>query len=83
MFKDDLFGKVDPATVGTLLTRAIKTARQAVGDGEIGIYNEAFGDPGTDVLEQHIALGVNGVICKPSAVPVARLCAAKLVLTGK
>jgi hypothetical protein len=65
------------------VTPAIKNARQAVGDGEIGIYNEAFGDTGTAVLEQHLALGVNGVICKPSAVPIARLCAANSVLTRK
>jgi hypothetical protein len=41
IFKDDVFGKVD-----TLLTRTIKTARQKVGDAEIGIYNEVFGDSG-------------------------------------
>jgi pyruvate,orthophosphate dikinase len=83
IFKEDIFGKMDSASVGTLITKAIKSAREAVADGEIGIYNETFGTPGTDTLEQHIALGVNGIICKPGVVPIVRLCAAKSILIGK
>jgi pyruvate,orthophosphate dikinase len=77
IFKDDIFGKVDTASSGVLMTKAIKFAREAVATGEIAIYNEGFGDPGNDLIEQYIALGVNGLICKPSSVPIARLFAAK------
>jgi pyruvate,orthophosphate dikinase len=80
IFRDDIFGKIDSQSVGSLMTKAIKYAREAVADGEIGIYNEEFGRPGTDTLERYLALGVNAIICTPSAVPVVRLCAAKSVL---
>jgi pyruvate,orthophosphate dikinase len=87
IFKNDIFGIPDPTSVVALMNKAIKAAREAAPQGEVVIYNEDFGKPGTDLLEQYIAVGVNGLICKPAVVPIARLAAAKSVLqataTGK
>jgi pyruvate,orthophosphate dikinase len=83
IFRNDIFGKAEPSSVGVLMNKAIKGARDAVPAGEVGIYNEEFGNPGTDLLNQYITLGVNGIICKPLSVPIARLTAAKSLLVGK
>jgi hypothetical protein len=63
------------------MNRAINAAKLAKPDGEIAFYNEDFGNP--DTLQTYIALGVNGVICKPEAVPMARLGAAKFILQAE
>jgi pyruvate,orthophosphate dikinase len=78
IFKEDIFGKIEQQSVGVLMKRAVEGAKQAKSDGEIGIYNEEFGNP--EVLASYIGLGINGIICKPNAVPIARLGAAKALL---
>jgi pyruvate,orthophosphate dikinase len=81
IFKDDIFAKLEQNSVAVLMNKAIQAAKQAKPDAEIAFYNEDFGDP--DTLQTYIALGVNGIICKPKAVPIARLGAAKSILQAE
>jgi pyruvate,orthophosphate dikinase len=81
IFKEDIFAKLEQNSVAVLMSKAIQAAKQAKPEGEIAFYNDDFGNP--DTLQTYIALGVNGVICKPDAVPIARLGAAKSILQAE
>lgn len=70
----DLFEKV-PKSVEELMKICTNEAKQNKADGEVGLFSEEFNNP--KVIEKYTELGINSFICRPQAVPIARLCAAK------
>jgi len=66
----------EAGTVGARMKKGIADACEA--KAEVGIYRADFATPET--LKTYAEYGVNAFIVKPSAVPMARLCAAKALL---
>lgn len=70
----DLTDKV-PKSVEELMKSCSNDAKQSKADGEIGLFSEEFNNP--NVIKKYTDIGINSFICRPQAVPIARLCAAK------
>ena len=77
----DVLETVDSESTGIMMTKCISEAREAKEGSVVGIYNEDFANPQT--FTKYIQFGINAFICKPPAVPIARLCAAKTLLADK
>jgi len=77
----DPFQAIDQEGVGKLMEMAVKTARAAKPDIDIGICGEHGGEP-TSVEFCH-RIGLSNVSCSPYRVPIARLAAAQAALREK
>ncbi len=75
---NDPFKTIDTEGVGVLVRLAIRKARRAKPELEIGICGEHGGDP--DSIRFCHQVGMDYVSCSPYRVPVARLAAAHAAL---
>ena len=78
---DNPFATIDPDGVGELMAIAVKKGREVNPDLECGICGEHGGDPQSVALCHK--LGLTYVSCSPYRVPIARLAAAQVALSGK
>jgi pyruvate,orthophosphate dikinase len=80
LLSDSPFAVLDPDGVGALVSRAVLLARSTKPDIKLGVCGEHGGDPSSiDFLN---SVGLHYVSCSPRRVPVARLAAARAVLTA-
>ncbi len=75
----DPFSTLDVNGVGALIRIAIDKGRKTKPDLKVGICGEHGGDPAS--IEFCHRVGMNYVSCSPYRVPIARLAAARVVLT--
>ncbi len=71
----DPFATIDREGVGSMMTWAIRSGREARPNIKLGICGEHGGDPSS--VEFCHKLGLNYVSCSPYRVPIARLAAAQ------
>ncbi len=76
----DPFDSIDPDGVGALVGMAVARARAVKPDLKMGVCGEHGGDPASIALFHR--LGLDYVSCSPFRVPIARLEAARSVLTA-
>ena len=74
----DILETLDSESAGIMMTKCISEARATKDDSVVGFYHDDFANPQT--FTKYIQYGINSFICKPPAVPIARLCAAKTLL---
>jgi pyruvate,orthophosphate dikinase len=74
------FESLDTVGVGSLITTAVAMGRQARPDLTLGVCGEHGGDP--DSIHFFEAANLDYVSCSPFRIPVARLEAARAVLSG-
>ena len=77
----DPFQSLDKTGVGKLIKMAIKDGRSARPDIKLGICGEHGGDPKS--IEFCNEVGLDYVSCSPFRIPIARLAAARAVITAK
>jgi pyruvate,orthophosphate dikinase len=77
----DPFATIDPDGVGRLIDIASREGRAARPDLELGICGEHGGDPESIALCHR--LGLDYVSCSPYRVPIARLSAARAMLSER
>ena len=75
----DPFATIDPDGVGRLIDIASREGRKVRPDLELGICGEHGGDPASIALCHR--LGLDYVSCSPYRVPIARLAAARAMLS--
>ncbi|MBB1031225.1 pyruvate, phosphate dikinase [Dietzia sp. SLG310A2-38A2] len=80
LLSDSPFAVLDRDGVGALVSRAVLHARSARPDIKLGLCGEHGGDP--DSIDFLNSAGLHYVSCSPRRMPVARLAAARAVLTG-
>ena len=78
IMNNDVLTERDPQSTAAMMLKCITEAREAKQDAVVGIYDDDFANPQT--FRQYYDYGINSFICKPEAVPIARLCAAQTVL---
>ncbi len=78
---NDPFQTIDQEGIGELIKIGIERGRKTKKDLKVGICGEHGGDPAS--IEFCHKVGMNYVSCSPFRVPIARLAAAKAVLSSK
>lgn len=81
ILKANPFAEIDVEGVGRLVEIAIEKGRKARSDLKIGICGEHGGDPAS--IHFFNAAGLDYVSCSPFRLPVARLSAARAVISEK
>ncbi len=79
IYAADPFESIDQTGVGALVEMAVEKAKIVKPDFKMGVCGEHGGDPKS--IEFFEKIGLSYVSCSPYRVPVARLAAAKAVLT--
>ncbi len=81
ILKANPFAELDVEGVGQLVETAIERGRQARPDLKIGICGEHGGDPAS--IHFFNSAGLDYVSCSPYRIPIARLSAARAVISEK
>ncbi len=81
ILKTNPFAEIDVEGVGRLVEMAIEKGRQARPDLKLGICGEHGGDPAS--IHFFHAAGLDYVSCSPFRIPIARLSAARAVISEK
>ena len=81
IYEFDPFASIDKVGVGSLVKLAIDLAKLSREDIKLGVCGEHGGDPLS--IELFHKLGLDYVSCSPFRIPIARLAAAKAVLSGE
>lgn len=73
------FKTIDIDGVGQVMKIGVKGAKSNKEDIPVGVHGEACGDPTS--IAYFSEIGIDSITCEPSVVPIARLSAAKAVIS--